>query len=172
MDDAFFQKLHSEARDPKRDSTIAWWAHRLSMAFKVQVDEYMKEFELPTLEVFLLTHLSEVGPSTLVELSKMLEYTHPAVLRHLDNLEELGYLQRSPHESDRRIKVISLTDKGRELVPKLKEVFRQVHIKSLEGIPVEDQVATLKTLLVMYKNLGGDPEQLDSFHAEVMKHCE
>ncbi len=51
-------------------------------------------------------------PHTVRGLAQMLNISKPAVTRALDRLQGLGYVRRSPDESDRRNVLIEITEMG------------------------------------------------------------
>jgi DNA-binding MarR family transcriptional regulator len=65
-------------------------------------------------EVVWLLHLG--GPSTQRELSQALKCTPRNVTGLVDVLETAGFVARSPHPTDRRATVVSLTPRGTTLV--------------------------------------------------------
>ena len=65
------------------------------------------------------THVSayvKADGSRLTELARAARMTVPAMLELVDDLERLGYAERRPDPSDRRAKLLNLTDKGRDLI--------------------------------------------------------
>lgn len=61
------------------------------------------------------THVSayiEADGSRLSELARKARMTVPAMLELVDDLERLGYAERRPDPSDRRAKLIVMTDRG------------------------------------------------------------
>ncbi|MDT3346337.1 MULTISPECIES: MarR family winged helix-turn-helix transcriptional regulator [Microbacterium] len=64
----------------------------------------------------VLAGLKVHGPHTLGELAERERVSAPSMNRTVNCLEELGYLTRTPDESDRRKVVIDLTEPGREVV--------------------------------------------------------
>jgi len=61
------------------------------------------------------THVSayiEADGSRLSDLARKARMTMPAMLELVDDLERLGYAERKPDPTDRRAKLIVLTDKG------------------------------------------------------------
>jgi DNA-binding MarR family transcriptional regulator len=61
------------------------------------------------------THVSayiEARGSRLSDLARKARMTVPAMLELVDDLERLGYAERRPDASDRRAKLIVMTDKG------------------------------------------------------------
>src|SRR5262245_10557764 len=65
-------------------------------------------------EVIWLLHLG--GPRTQRELSQLLRCTPRNVTGLVDALETAGFVARSPHATDRRATVVSLTEHGKTLV--------------------------------------------------------
>jgi DNA-binding MarR family transcriptional regulator len=49
---------------------------------------------------------------TLTEVAELLAVTKQAAIKVIDEMDAAGFLTREPHPSDRRIKVLRLTDKG------------------------------------------------------------
>ena len=61
------------------------------------------------------THVSayiEADGSRLSDLARKARMTMPAMLELVDDLERLGYAKRKPDPTDRRAKLIVMTDKG------------------------------------------------------------
>lgn len=52
---------------------------------------------------------------TLTDVAKLLEVTKPAAIKVIDEMESRGLLTREPHPTDRRVKVLRLTDRGRSV---------------------------------------------------------
>ena len=71
----------------------------------------------------------------------------------LNNLEKNDYITRSELESDCRKKILSLTDKSREVVSFLKKNFDNVNHQVLEGVSKEEYEALKKILDKMERNI-------------------
>jgi DNA-binding MarR family transcriptional regulator len=52
---------------------------------------------------------------TLTELAELLDVTKQAAIKVVDEMEQRGFVVRTPDRQDRRAKVISLSDKGRRV---------------------------------------------------------
>jgi DNA-binding MarR family transcriptional regulator len=61
-------------------------------------------------------------------------------------LEEAGFVTRSRSEADRRVTIVSLTPAGRDLEPKVQEVWRKLEQITTGGL-TEPEKASLVTLL-------------------------
>jgi len=72
------------------------------------------DLSLPVMAV--LGALFRTGELTVGELAARERVQPPTMTRKVNFLEEGGYVTRRPHESDGRVVVVSLTDKGRSTI--------------------------------------------------------
>jgi DNA-binding MarR family transcriptional regulator len=86
------------------------------------------------------------GHNTLADLSRHLEHSHPAILRHVDKLEELGFVERTAHPEDRRVKILVITEKGQQTAKALQEMAR-TYSKEIEEKFGKERVAAAAMLL-------------------------
>ena len=107
-----------------RGSTTTAWARRAAERWALLMERaallYMGLFSaspLPRTEteiLVLLWQYPEEGEPAI--LADKLHVSRQSMTGILDKLETGGYAMRAPHATDRRRKVIRLTDKGREIV--------------------------------------------------------
>lgn len=69
-------------------------------------------FKSPLSRQILLTVTRYCGVCELRKLFKLMEATAIAIRLHVQPLEEEGFVELCPHETNRRCKLIKLTDKG------------------------------------------------------------
>src|SRR5919201_5857507 len=69
---------------------------------------------------FLVQRLVE-GEQPIAALAQALEVTQQAVSKTVAELEGLGYVQRRPDPRDARVRLVSLTDRGRAAVEAARE---------------------------------------------------
>ena len=137
----------------KRKLSIGFWAFRVAADYRIALEKYSRTLDLGAQDVYLLIALHRLGPSSLVELARDQETPHPSIVRQVDALENRGYAQRSPHPEDRRIKVVSLTPKGMELIPTLHEWFNKLSEESTAGLSPEELVVIRQGLERVHRNL-------------------
>jgi MarR family 2-MHQ and catechol resistance regulon transcriptional repressor len=75
-----------------------------------------REFGLTESQLGVLEALKHLGPLAQGELCRKILRSGSNLTTVVDNLEREGLVQRARDESDRRIQIVHLTDKGRELV--------------------------------------------------------
>jgi DNA-binding MarR family transcriptional regulator len=82
----------------------------------------------------VLGALYRKGDLTVGELAAHERVQPPSMTRQVTGLEERGYVERRPHESDGRVVVVSLTDRGREAVltdRRRRDEWLSRHLRSL-----------------------------------------
>ena len=101
------------------------------------------ELSWPQLKIVaMLVYGEEVRSAS--DLCKSMSYDAGAMTRMIDRLESKGLVRRQRCTNDRRLVYLKLTDAGREIWPKMKEVarkclnsmlrgFTQVEARQLEG---------------------------------------
>ena len=78
-------------------------------------DRLLDTVELSNTKMLALQHLLRADePLSLGDLAERLQFVKSNVTQLVDNLEAAGLVQRVPHGSDRRCKVLALTDAGRQ----------------------------------------------------------
>ena len=66
----------------------------------------------------------EDGKITISELAKKTRVLPSAISRTLKRLEEKGYVERTVNKNDRRNTYVEITDRGREVAQKVREIMR------------------------------------------------
>jgi DNA-binding MarR family transcriptional regulator len=67
-------------------------------------------------EIVALGHLYTAGPLTAAELATRLQIASASVTELVDRLEKTTYVQRQPHPTDRRKRLVTLTDHGHRAI--------------------------------------------------------
>jgi len=112
---------------------LGYWCQRISSALRCRLEERTQKLGLTCTAAIVLLALQRHGPATLVELAHWLEHAHPSVLRQIDVLEGAGFVRRVPHERDRRMKIVQLTDKGKKILPAIHRAMRAMQAEALAG---------------------------------------
>jgi DNA-binding MarR family transcriptional regulator len=92
------------------------------------------------------------APRTMRELATGLGADPPYVTLMVDDLEKRGLVARAPHESDRRVKVVTATDAGRAAAAEAEKVL-DVPPPGLLTLSPED-LATLERILAAVRGSG------------------
>ena len=84
-----------------------------------RINGFLAPYELSTATLNVLIILSERESLPLSELSQLLVKTAANVTGLIDGLVKRNLVLRQAHEQDRRVKLVSLTSEGRELIDSL-----------------------------------------------------
>jgi DNA-binding MarR family transcriptional regulator len=84
-------------------------------------------------------------PLTLRALAELLAADPPYVTLIVDDLEERGLVQRTPHPEDRRSKLVQITEAGRTAAARATAILDEPPAALLD-VPAEDLAALLRVL--------------------------
>jgi DNA-binding MarR family transcriptional regulator len=84
-------------------------------------------------------------PLTLRALAELLAADPPYVTLIVDDLEERGLVQRTPHPEDRRSKLVQITEAGRTAAVRAAAILDEPPAALLD-VPAEDLAALLRVL--------------------------
>lgn len=76
-----------------------------------------------------------------------------AIAKILRRLEESGHVRRCVDSDDRRISRIEITDKGKEAVEEMHQIFRSVDMRMFEGMSDEMMTTFAEAMTLMRDNL-------------------
>jgi len=82
----------------------------------------------------LLLELDARGECTQVQLAASLVCEPPSVTLMAQKLEAAGLISRRPSSHDSRANIVALTDQGRDLIPRLKEVWQRLAETTVAGL--------------------------------------
>ncbi|NIK74754.1 DNA-binding MarR family transcriptional regulator [Thermonema lapsum] len=80
----------------------------------------------------------------------------PSITRLIDKLEAQGLVERRADETDRRIKRIFLTEKGKALEKDAMDMAQKTLNEAISGIEAEKILICREVLYRVYKNLAQD----------------
>lgn len=82
----------------------------------------------------LLLELARTGPRIQAQLSDALGCEPPSVTLMTRKLEASGHIRRTPAPGDKRATVVELTDSGRDLVDRVKQIWRELAQETVTGL--------------------------------------
>lgn len=104
--------------------------------------------------------LAQQGPQKASAMAEWLRITSGAVTGISDRLIDLGYVERTRSEYDRRIVMLSVTDEGRKLVDQVMEMRERIMFKLYDGFELDDIEKATDIFMRMSVNL--DPKSESS----------
>lgn len=122
--------------------------------------QFGRNFNLSFSQLIILNKLHRGGPSSVSDISRMLDVSNSAVSQLLDKLVQAEYISRWEKPEDRRKKYHSITEKGILIVEKSNEA-RLSWVDSLqEKINAEEAEILMEALTIMV----GKIKQLEPVH--------
>lgn len=110
---------------------------------RLMKQRYAAEAEVKlTVEEFILLNMIEAQTDQILQnIAIATGKNKSVVMRMIDSLEEKGLAKRTVNPEDRRENLLSITDKGAEVVTQYQAIEERLSNDLLEGIPA-DEVAT------------------------------
>ena len=114
-----------------------------------------KEFENQGINIspeqhFLLRILTSQEESIQSVLAEIMQKDKSAIMRHVDQLEKLGFVIRVNDSIDRRKKYIVITESGSGVLKECEEIITSLMGKNMQDI-LEDELSIFKKVLVKLK---------------------
>jgi DNA-binding MarR family transcriptional regulator len=105
-------------------------------------------------EALMILYLSRAGSLPLGKMGARLQVHPTSVTNLIDGLERRGYVRRTPHPSDRRTTLATITEPGREAALAATEAL---HAISFGSAPLRRaELDTITDLLRALRNAAGD----------------
>lgn len=89
---------------------------------------------LHTGQEVLLLELAEHGPRTQRQLATASGCEPPTITNSVRKLEAAGFVFRRPSPTDHRSTIVELSDRGMELLPRLKSAWQQLAEQTVAGL--------------------------------------
>lgn len=108
----------------------------------------------PRYEALMLLYLSRRGALPLGKMGARLQVHRTSVTNLVDGLERAGLAVRSPHPTDRRTTLATITERGREVAAEATEALNALRFGT---DPLDDgELGTLVDVLERVRAAGGD----------------
>jgi MarR family transcriptional regulator for hemolysin len=136
--------------DPTPQERFSAALHASARAWRIALDARLKDLGVGQSGWMTIAIVAKSqAPLSQRALADHLGVEGPSVVAMLDRLEQAGLVLRAPCPSDRRVKLIHLTDAGRELYAKVRiqaDAFRSSLLDGLDPAALEAAAGLLETL--------------------------
>lgn len=114
-----------------------------------------KEFENQNVNItpeqhYLLRILTSQEESIQSDLAEIMQKDKSAIMRHIDQLEKMGYVIRVNDAVDRRKKHIVITELGTQVIKKCEEIINRLSERNMQDIS-ENELEIFKKVLIKLK---------------------
>ncbi|QKG71799.1 MarR family winged helix-turn-helix transcriptional regulator [Erythrobacter mangrovi] len=124
-------------------------------------DERVRSLGLTAVQARLLLSLVKFPDNNQAFYAERIEVEPITLTRIVDRLEESGWVERVADPSDRRARLLHLTDKSREIVEPLRTIIDGLVADMVEGLSQEDQDGLAALLAKVSDNLSADRTMKD-----------
>ncbi|MBZ8133966.1 MarR family winged helix-turn-helix transcriptional regulator [Afifella sp. IM 167] len=102
-------------------------------------------------------------------LAALLDMEPITVCRHIDRMEAAGFVERRPDASDRRVRLLYITETGRNLLPEMRALAHSIFEEAQAGLGEKERAALLTGLEHLVRNLSERPASETGADREAVK---
>lgn len=111
--------------------------HKTARAVSRVYAEEMRPAGLARSQFAVLEHLDRGGPAAVSELARHLYMERTTLTRNLRPLQQAGLVTRTAQPGDARVKLIAITDSGRDRLETARDCWRRAQARLLEQFGAE-----------------------------------
>lgn len=97
-------------------NSLGYCLAKSSQLIKERFDQELEKYHIVTAQSGILTILMKEAPINQLDLGTKIGIDKATMVKLIDGLEELQYVERTVDENDRRAKLLTLTKEGKKLV--------------------------------------------------------
>src|ERR1700761_51825 len=130
-------------------SSISWLLADASRLIRKLADRRLGTIGVTRAQWQALANLRRIGPMTQAALAEMMEVETATIARLIDRLEAAGLIERKAEAHDRRVKLVTMTDKAAALMDEMGVIGQKLRDDMLVDLsPAELQglIASLTTI--------------------------
>lgn len=126
----------------------------VSRLMRQRFDERARGLGLTRAQWRVLRHLRRYEGVNQGSLAEILEVETVTLGRHIDRLEDSGWVERRRDPSDRRVWRLHLAEKSRPMIDRLTDLSSEVREFALSGLSTLDRDQLIETLQTIKNNLA------------------
>jgi len=132
---------------------LSYRVKRLYLLFAQRIDDGLKPYSIGRSQYQVLSRVARAGTLTQKDLQQTLQIESATLTCIVDALVAKGWLERLESAEDKRVRVLLLTDDGRDKLVRIPDPYEGVESRMLSGVPVEDRATARALLETMILNL-------------------
>lgn len=131
------------------EKTTGFLLFRTARVMKKKLDAKLSEFNVTSSQTTILNTLNINDGQSLSDIGKNVHLDKPAITGLADRMENDGLVERRRTSSDRRIILLFLTNKGKNLFNKIERIILEVDRQLVSDLTNQE----IKTLHIMLKSI-------------------
>jgi MarR family transcriptional regulator, transcriptional regulator for hemolysin len=136
--------------------TIDYWVLTVARDLERIANEVLGPHGITYRQVQVIGCLMLQGKMAQTEIADVIQVEPSTVVRLLDRMERDGWVRRESDPTDRRKKLIAVTNKVEPIWQTIIECGQNVRKKATQGVSRARQQELMKTLADVSRNLAGD----------------
>jgi DNA-binding MarR family transcriptional regulator len=148
----------SNSAETELAGDLCWLLSRASHSLTTEMSAALESVGLSPRQHQVLT-AAQTGPHTQVELARTVGLDKTTMVVTIDELEANGLAERRPSESDRRARIIAVTDAGRKKIRAADEILARIRGDVLATLPAEERVPFIAALTRLVSDRFSQPAQ-------------
>lgn len=118
-----------------------------------------KKDKLENLELYrgqppILFTLSEKDGRTQKEIAEIMKNQPATITKTIQRMEKSGFLERRSDSKDKRVMRVYLTQKGKDVIPQVKEILDEIETKMFSNLSIEEKIILKRIFIQVYNNLN------------------
>lgn len=146
--------------DPRK--YVGFLLHDVSRLMRAWFDERAQAEGLTRAQWRVLVHLAPRQGINQRSLAEILELDNVTLSRHVDRLEQAGWLERRPDPADRRAWLLYVSEASFPVLDKMERLAVETHAAALAGISEAERAQLVATLERIKGNLSPAEPQVDA----------
>jgi MarR family transcriptional regulator for hemolysin len=138
--------------DPER--SFGFLLHDVSRLLRKRFDRRARTIGLTRAQWFVMAHLSRNEGLNQSALADILEIEPITLVHPLDRLEAAGWIERRLDANDRRVRLLYLTELGRQILGKMQAMGLETKAEAVTGLTAPEQDALIDTLTKIKTSLS------------------
>jgi DNA-binding MarR family transcriptional regulator len=135
--------------DTQLSDTISEWSAAFMRRSMHDFLHFARQSGLSMVQMNVLTHIYYRGECDITTLLEILEVSKAAAGQLVERMEQQGLVERTPDPHDRRARLVSLTEKGRELVRQSIAARRSWMNELVAGVSPKNRAEIIAALQIL-----------------------
>jgi MarR family transcriptional regulator for hemolysin len=134
-------------------SAISWLLADASRLIRKLADRRLATIGLTRAQWQALGNLRRMGPLTQAALAEIMEVETATIARLIDRLEAAGWIERKSEANDRRVKLVSMTDKATDIMDEVGVIGQKLRDDMLVDLSQSEREQLVVLLSTMKSRL-------------------
>ena len=158
--------------DEDPDRNVGFLLHDVSRLLRKNFDRRARALGLTRAQWRVMAHLAPRQGINQTALAEILEIENITVARHIDRLQETGWVERRPDPDDRRAWHLYLTGKARPILDQMELLAVETQEEAMAGLTESERGRLLTLLLSMKRNMvtASSPDSSDTEAQGTVSH--